>query len=208
MRAGALPARAWACARRPPPRRRLHRAAPHARSSALLRRPKSNGTTDSQVVLSLRLSEAEVGKVVLDPKEYETSQWVEPEAVLAGHFHPALKFAVRALVVSEKMEELRAAAALGPSARSLGISSVAVGALAAQALSAKSRGGIGLLLAAAIGCAALPLFAHAVQSAKVAALARELVAESADGAVAEGTSEYRVKAPKLEYECDVTTHLA
>ena len=32
--------------------------------------PKEHGTTDSQVVLSLRLTEAEVEKVVLDPNEY------------------------------------------------------------------------------------------------------------------------------------------
>ena len=36
--------------------------------------PKENGTTDSQVVLSLQLREDEVGKVVLDPKEYTDSK--------------------------------------------------------------------------------------------------------------------------------------
>ena len=44
-----------------------------------------------QVVLSLRLTEAEVEKVVLDPKEYETSMWITPAELLAGHYHPALK---------------------------------------------------------------------------------------------------------------------
>ena len=43
------------------------------------------------MVLSLRLTEAEVEKVVLDPKEYETSMWITPAELLAGHYHPALK---------------------------------------------------------------------------------------------------------------------
>ena len=68
-----------------------------------------NGTTDSQVVLSLRLTDAEVDRVVLDPKEYETSQWMEPEAILAGNFHPALKFAVHSLLGVQKLSALRSA---------------------------------------------------------------------------------------------------
>ena len=47
-----------------------------------------------QVVLSLQLTEAEVEKVVLDPKEYETSMWITPAELLAGHYHPALKLGV------------------------------------------------------------------------------------------------------------------
>ena len=73
--------------------------------------PKEHGTTDAQYVLSLQLSDAEVDKVVLDPKEYETSQWLEPESILAGHFHPALKFAVSSLLAANKMRELTCARA-------------------------------------------------------------------------------------------------
>ena len=76
--------------------------------------PKDHGTTDSQVVLSLVLTEEEVGKVVLDPAEYETSQWVEPQTVLDGDFHPALQFAVRALLGKNKMDELAQAVAAHP----------------------------------------------------------------------------------------------
>ena len=61
------------------------------------------------LVLSLQLAEAEVSKVVLDPKEYETSQWLEPTMILDGHFHPALKFAVRSLLAQQKMEALKKA---------------------------------------------------------------------------------------------------
>jgi ADP-ribose pyrophosphatase YjhB (NUDIX family) len=76
--------------------------------------PKENGTTDSQVVLSLRLTESEVEKVVLDPKEYETSAWVEPAAILAGSYHPALQFAVKSLLARLKLEELAAVVAAHP----------------------------------------------------------------------------------------------
>ena len=38
--------------------------------------PKENGTTDSQFVFSLQLTEAEREKVVLDPKEYDDSKWL------------------------------------------------------------------------------------------------------------------------------------
>ena len=72
--------------------------------------PMTNGTTDSQVVLSLRLSEAEVEKVVLDPKEYETSMWITPDELLAGHYHPALKFAVASMRASAKLRELQVSA--------------------------------------------------------------------------------------------------
>ena len=76
--------------------------------------PKENGTTDSQFVLSLQLTEAEVGNVVLDEKEYEASQWLEPQAGVDGDFHPALKFAVRSLLASRKLAELRTAVAAHP----------------------------------------------------------------------------------------------
>ena len=71
--------------------------------------PKENGTTDSQVVLSLQLTEAEVEKVVLDPNEYEASQWLEPEAILAGSFHPALQFAVKSLLGTRVLAKLQQA---------------------------------------------------------------------------------------------------
>lgn len=76
--------------------------------------PMTNGTTDSQVVLSLRLTEAEVEKVVLDPKEYETSMWITPEELLEGHYHPALKFAVASMRASAKLRELQGAIAAQP----------------------------------------------------------------------------------------------
>mmetsp|Transcript_4178 Transcript_4178/g.9124 ORF Transcript_4178/g.9124 Transcript_4178/m.9124 type:complete len:233 (-) Transcript_4178:351-1049(-) len=117
--------------------------------------PKENGTTDSQYVLSLRLEESEVTNVVLDEKEYETSQWIDPQAILDGHFHPALQFAVRSLLARRTWDSLQMAV--------LGKSS----------------------------------------DAEVAALARELVATAVNPQV--GTSEYRVLAPALQYECAVDT---
>ena len=76
--------------------------------------PKSNGTTDSQFVLSFQLREEELEKVVLDPKEYSDSQWIEPDAVFAGDYHPALKFAVSSLLAGRKLRELQAAASALP----------------------------------------------------------------------------------------------
>jgi 8-oxo-dGTP pyrophosphatase MutT (NUDIX family) len=73
--------------------------------------PKDHGTTDSQVVLTLQLEPPEVSKVVLDEKEYVDSQWIAPDAILSGHFHPALKVAVRSLIAARKVRELEAAVA-------------------------------------------------------------------------------------------------
>ena len=61
------------------------------------------------MVLSLQLTEAEVDKVVLDPNEYEDSQWLEPEAILAGSFHPALQFAVKSLLGTRALAKLQQA---------------------------------------------------------------------------------------------------
>jgi len=76
--------------------------------------PKENGTTDSQFVLSLQLQDSEVDKVVLDEKEYEASQWITPQAILEGDFHPALKFAVQSLLSARKYSELQAAVSSAP----------------------------------------------------------------------------------------------
>jgi 8-oxo-dGTP pyrophosphatase MutT (NUDIX family) len=119
--------------------------------------PKENGTCDSQVVLSLQLTEAEVEKVVLDPKEYESSQWIEPKAVITGDFHPALRFAVQSLLGARKLNELQAAIAT-----------------------------------------------QADNDVEIARLARELV-ELTSGSVPNGESDYRVRAPALQYECGVTS---
>ena len=120
--------------------------------------PEAHGTTDSQVVLSLRLTEEEVTKVVLDPKEYTDAKWLPPAEILGGHFHPALKYAVASLLAAQKLAELRAAA---PG-----------------------------------------------DDATLARLAREFSAlADAAGAQAanDGAAAYRVVAPELSYECDVTT---
>ena len=54
---------------------------------------------------------------------------------------------------------------------------------------------------------------HPSNDVEVARLARELVTLTSTGTgvgggVREGTSEYRVVAPALQYECAVTTHFA
>jgi 8-oxo-dGTP pyrophosphatase MutT (NUDIX family) len=120
--------------------------------------PMEHGTTDSQVVLSLRLTVAEMSKVVLDPKEYDEFTWLEPDAILTGPFHPALKFAVSSLLGVRKLRALQAA-----------------------------------VVASA-------------DDAAVAALARDFCALAA-APPPTGKSEYRVVAPALGYECDVTTAL-
>jgi hypothetical protein len=60
------------------------------------------------------LEETELEKVVLDEKEYEASQWVEPQSIVMGNFHPALKFAVRSLLAARKFSELKAAVVAAP----------------------------------------------------------------------------------------------
>jgi len=75
--------------------------------------PKEHGTTDAQFVLSLMLREDEMGKVVLDPKEYSESQWARPEDILSGSYHPALKFAVHALLARRKLQALQVAVSEG-----------------------------------------------------------------------------------------------
>jgi len=121
--------------------------------------PKDHGTTDLQVVLALRVAETELDRVVLDPAEYSDSQWIEPAAVLAGDFHPALKFAVSSLLAQQKLRALQEAVAAQPD-----------------------------------------------NDAEIAAIARDFVALSKQGPPA-GTSEYRVVAPELQYECSVEVTL-
>ena len=76
--------------------------------------PKENGTTDSQFVFSLQLTEAEREKVVLDPNEYDDSQWLPYAAIIDGDFHPALKFAVQSLLGARKLAELQSAIESNP----------------------------------------------------------------------------------------------
>lgn len=128
---------------------------------ARARRPKDHGTCDSQYCLSLQLTEAEVEKVVLDEKEYETSQWLEPDAIVSGDFHPALKFAVHSYMASLKFDELQQA-----------------------------------------------VLGHPDNDVEVAKLARDLVGLTRALPVHEGASDYRVRAPRLQYECAVTTEFA
>ena len=57
------------------------------------------------------------------------------------------------------------------------------------------------------------MHSHPSNDVEVARLARELVTLTSTGTgvgggVREGTSEYRVVAPALQYECAVTTHFA
>lgn len=62
----------------------------------------------------LRLSDEEVGKVVLDSREYIDSKWIEPVTILDGDFHPALKYAVHSLITRRKLKQLQAAVAGAP----------------------------------------------------------------------------------------------
>ena len=41
-------------------------------------------------------------------------RWITPDELLAGHFHPALKYAVASLRAAEKLRELQAAVAASP----------------------------------------------------------------------------------------------
>lgn len=168
--------------------------------------PKEHGTTDAQYVLSLQLSDAEVDKVVLDPKEYETSQWLEPESILAGHFHPALKFAVSSLLAANKMRELTCA-------RAPPLTKIASAHPTPLRRSLPTIFNLTYALTSLVWRHRSAVHSHPSNDVEVARLARELVTLTSTGTgvgggVREGTSEYRVVAPALQYECAVTTHFA
>ena len=67
--------------------------------------PVDHGTADISTVHALRLTAKEESKVVLDPKEYETSAYFTFEEVLAGEFHPCLKQAVRDLLKQRALRQ-------------------------------------------------------------------------------------------------------
>ena len=122
--------------------------------------PKHHGTTDIQVAHTLCLLPGEEQRVVLDPKEYFESKWVPIDSVLHGDYHPALKFAVRSLVASVKLRQLR---------------------IDVETLS-KSQNA----------------------DALIANRARELVSFLAGMTPQPGVGDYRVRAPHLDYEAEVT----
>lgn len=57
--------------------------------------PKNHGTCDISVVVSMELTEAEMANVKADGKEYEAHEWVSPETILSGSYHPTLKRVIR-----------------------------------------------------------------------------------------------------------------
>ena len=125
----------------------------YSSASAAAQQPSPHNVADEE----FDAPSEKVDKVVLDPKEYDDSQWLEPETILAGDFHPALRFAVQSLLGVRKLAELQAAVAAQPD-----------------------------------------------NDVEIAALARDLV-RLTKTPMAEGTSDYRVVAPALGYECAVTT---
>lgn len=72
--------------------------------------PKEHGTTDAQFCYKVQLlNNDEVQKVVLDENEYSETEWKTPDEIIAGNYHPALKFAVGNMLagdVLKKMETL------------------------------------------------------------------------------------------------------
>lgn len=80
--------------------------------------PQTNGTTDVQLVLSMQATQEEMAAIKLDEKEYSDSQWIAPQDVLAGDYHPALKHACGALLAGRVMAELERTAAAPPSPES------------------------------------------------------------------------------------------
>ena len=65
------------------------------------------GTCDVNIVLTVELTQEEISKIVLDPKEYNDCTWVTPEALLASDYHPALQYSARALLAANKLAEIR-----------------------------------------------------------------------------------------------------
>ena len=77
--------------------------------------PICNGTADISTIHVLELTVEEAGKVVLDPKEYSDAGWFDPDELLVGDFHPALKMAVRDLQARNAYLELERAIVTGAS---------------------------------------------------------------------------------------------
>ncbi|EKX43055.1 hypothetical protein GUITHDRAFT_54381, partial [Guillardia theta CCMP2712] len=69
--------------------------------------PKSNGTCDVNIVLTVELTQEEISNIVLDPNEYNDCTWVTAQALLAGDYHPALQYSARALLAANKLAEIR-----------------------------------------------------------------------------------------------------
>ena len=93
-------------------------------------------------------------------RRYSDSQWLEPAAIIAGDFHPALKYAVHSLLAMRALRELQAHVA-----------------------------------------------SVDADDGETAKLARAFCELSAAAQPTPGVSEYRVIAPALAYECDVTVTL-
>jgi len=75
--------------------------------------PKNNGTCDVNIVLTVELTDEEISNIVLDPKEYVTSKWIELDELLGGGYHPALQYSARSLKVHRTMQALKRAVAEG-----------------------------------------------------------------------------------------------
>jgi len=78
--------------------------------------PKTNGTCDVNIVLTVQLADEEASTIVLDPKEYTDSKWVAPEEILEQAYHPALQCSVRSLLSAAKLSEMQQAVARGAAA--------------------------------------------------------------------------------------------
>jgi len=71
--------------------------------------PMDHGTADISIVHTAVLTPEEAAIVKLDTAEYSSSQWILPEDLLAGDYHPALKQATRDLLSLQCWEHLHAA---------------------------------------------------------------------------------------------------
>ena len=74
-----------------------------------LPQPKNNGTCDVNIVLTVELTDDEVSSIVLDPKEYAESKWVDLDELITGYYHPAIQYSARSLKAHQTMQALRAA---------------------------------------------------------------------------------------------------
>jgi hypothetical protein len=69
--------------------------------------PKEHGTTDAQFCYKVQLlNDDEVQKVVLDENEYSETEWKTPDEIIAGNYHPALKFAVGNMLAGNVLKEM------------------------------------------------------------------------------------------------------
>lgn len=72
--------------------------------------PKDHGTADISVTITTELSDEEIASMKPTNDEYAEHKWVNPEEVVSGDYHPALRQAVKDLIDRRRWKRLQSVA--------------------------------------------------------------------------------------------------